>query len=199
MPLSMPFSFGQYMLFKGRNLYNLTDGRVINSFQGLLRDFEKLTYGSYLCELIDISIPEGEVNPPLFKELVTALYLLNTDALENELLIRAFELKLLKFTGYGLNLSTCAGCKKKISTSEYININLYGGICEDCSKINTVGISKGAYNTLRFLLGTSLDKIYRLNVSHDVKEELKKILTYIIASSYGRKPKSLELLNNLKE
>ena len=66
-------------------------------------------------------------------------------------------------------------------------------------KINTVGISKGAYNTLRFLLGTSLDKIYRLNVSHDVKEELKKILTYIIASSYGRKPKSLELLNNLKE
>ncbi len=197
MSLSMPFSFGQYMLFKGKNLYNLTDGRIINSFQGLLRDFEKLTYGSYLCELIDISLPESELNPSLFKELVTALYLLNTDALDSEVLIRAFELKLLKYTGYGLNLTTCASCKKTISTSEYININLYGGVCESCSKLNTVEVSKGAYNTLRFLSGTSLDKIYKLNISKEAKEEIKKILTYIISSSYGRKPKSLELLNNL--
>ncbi len=197
MPLSIPFSFGQYMLFKGKNLYNLTDGRIISSFQGLLSDFEKLTYGSYLCELIDISLPEGEVNPPLFKELITALYLLNTDALENELLIRAFELKLLKYTGYGLNLSSCASCKKAISTSQYINLNLYSGVCESCPKLNSVEVSKGAYNTLRFLSGTSLDKIYRLNVSDGVKEEIKKVLNYIIASSYGRKPKSLELLNNL--
>ena len=185
------------MLFKGKNLYNLTDGRIINSFQGLLKDFEKLTYGSYLCELIDISLPESELNPSLFKELVTALYLLNTDALDSEVLIRAFELKLLKYTGYGLNLSICASCKKTIRTSEYINLNLYGGVCESCSKINTVEVSKGAYNTLRFLSGTSLDKIYKLNISKEAKEEIKKILTYIISSSYGRKPKSLELLNNL--
>ena len=73
MALSMTFSFGQYMIFKGKNLHNLSEGRIINSFQGLLKDFEKLTYGSYLCDLIDISMPEGEVNEALFKDFVTAL------------------------------------------------------------------------------------------------------------------------------
>ena len=149
--ITLPLCYGEYVYYKGRGLANLQEGKIINSFQGLLDNLEKLTYSTYICELIDIALIEGESNKWLFKEFVTTLYLLNTDALDYELLVRSFELKLLKATGYGLNLDYCAICKKKISVSNYISLSYYGGVCEECERIHGLYISKGTYNALRFL------------------------------------------------
>ena len=97
--LTLPLCYGEYVLFKGKSLYNLQEGRILSSFQGLLGNLDKLTYSSYICELIDICLEDEEVNSELFKDFITCLYLLNTDALNYELLIRSFELKLFKSTG----------------------------------------------------------------------------------------------------
>ena len=69
--LTLPLCFADYIFFKGRNLYNLQEGKIINSFQGLLDNLDKLTYSSYICELIDICVEDGEVNKELFKEFIT--------------------------------------------------------------------------------------------------------------------------------
>ena len=47
--LTLPLCFADYIFFKGRNLYNLQEGKIINSFQGLLDNLDKLTYSSYIC------------------------------------------------------------------------------------------------------------------------------------------------------
>ena len=104
--VTLPLCYGEYMLFKGKSLFNIQEGKIVNSFQGLLENLDKLTYSSYICELIDIALIEGEKNPWLFREFVTTLYLLNTDAIDYELLVRSFELKLLKATG-SLCLTAC--------------------------------------------------------------------------------------------
>lgn len=52
--MTLPLCFADYSLFQGKNLYNLQEGKIINSFQGLLDNLDKLTYSSYVCELIDI-------------------------------------------------------------------------------------------------------------------------------------------------
>ncbi|MBE6051640.1 MAG: DNA repair protein RecO [Clostridium sp.] len=198
--ITLPLCYGEYMLFKGKNLYNLQEGKIMNSFQGLLNNLDKLTYSSYICELIDIGVVEGESNPWLFKEFVTTLYLLNTDAIDYELLIRAFELKLLKATGYGLTLDSCVSCKEKISVSNFISLSYFGGLCDKCrANQNALHISKGAYNALKFLMNTSSDKIYKLNLTKDIKKEIEKVTTYFISSNYSKKPKSLEMLNYIKE
>lgn len=197
--VTLPLCYSEYMVFKGKALYNLQEGKIQNSFQGLMNNLDKLTYSSYICELIDIALLDGESNKLLFKEFITTLYLLNTDALDYELLIRSFELKLLKATGYGLNLEQCSSCKKKISVSNYISLSYFGGICDECPKEHGLYISRGAYNALRFLSNTSSDKIYRLNLSKDIKKEIEKVTTFIISSNYARKPKSLDMLNYIKE
>lgn len=196
---TIPLCYGEYLLFKGKSLFVLQEGKINNSFQGLLDNLDKLTYSSYICELIDIALVEGEKNIQVFKEFLTTLYLLNTDALDYELLIRYFELKLLKATGYGLNLDTCVCCGKKINVSNYIDVSNFGGICESCIRENGMYLSKGAYNSLKFLINTSPDKIYRLKISNDIKKEIEKITFYIISHNYAKKPKSLEILNYLKE
>ncbi|EKQ50323.1 MULTISPECIES: DNA repair protein RecO [unclassified Clostridium] len=197
--LTLPLCYGEYMVYKGKNLYTLQEGKIINSFQGLLDNLHKLTYSSYLCELIDIACADNEVNTGLFKDLVTTLYLLNTNALDYELLIRAFELRLLKATGYSLILDNCSICRKKISTSNYISLSYYGGICNECPKEHGMFISKGTYNALRFLMNMDIDKLYRLNLNNEIKEELEKVITFLISNNYAKKPKSLEMLKFIKE
>ncbi|WP_294157151.1 DNA repair protein RecO [uncultured Clostridium sp.] len=197
--LTLPLCYGEYMVYKGKNLYTLQEGRIINSFQGLLNNLDKLTYSSYLCELMDIACEENEVNEDLFRDLVTTLYLLNTDALDYELLIRAFELKLLKETGYSLTLDSCCICRKKIGVANYISLSSFGGVCDECTKEHGVYISKGAYNALRYLMTTKVDKLYRLNLNSEIKNEIEKVTTYFIANNYAKKPKSLEMLKFIKE
>lgn len=197
--LTLPLCFGEYIFFKGRNLYNLQEGKIINSFQGLLNNLDKLTYSSYVCELIDICVQEAEVNKELFRSFITCLYLLNTDAMDYELLIRAFELRLLSATGYGLEFDKCCICKKIIGTSNYISLSHFGGVCVECNKEHGLYISRAGYNALRFLNNTPMDKIYRLNVNKEIKKQIEKVTTFIINSNYSRKPKSLEMLNYIKE
>ena len=197
--VTLPLCFGEYLLFKGKNLYNLQEGKIINSFQGLLNNLEKLTYSSYLCELIDICVENDEVNSALFKEFMICLYLLSTDALDYELLVRAFELRLLEATGYNLELDRCCICKKKISVADYISLSHYGGVCDECNKEDGFFISKPAYNALRFLKNTSMDKVYRLNVNDEIKKQMERVITNIIANNYSKRPKSLEMLSYIKE
>ncbi len=197
--VTTPFCYGDYLVFKGKNLYSLSEGKIRKSFQSFLDNLEKLTYASYICELIDICIEDNEKNSYLYKECITCLYLLNTDAIDYETLIRAFELKILRATGYGLNLDNCVSCKEKIQNSNYLDLAYFGGVCEKCRKERGIYIDKATFASLKFLNKTTLDKVYKLHLSDDTKSEIYKITHYIISSVYSRKPKSLEMLNFIKE
>ena len=194
---TLPCSYGEFVLFKGKNLYTINEITIIDSFQQLLRNLDTITYASYFNELIDIATEQDEVNKGLFKELVTAFYFIKNDVMDIEILARAFETKLLKATGYELNFDQCVKCRKKISISNNIDLQYYGPICKDCDKLNSIYISNPTYNTLKFLNNFGMDKIHRLVVSQTSKLELYKILSFIISQNYTRKPKSLEMFNYL--
>ena len=160
---------------------------------------ETITYASYFNELIDIAMENEDINSEMFKNLVTAFYFIKNDAMDIEVLARAFETKLLKSTGYGLNFDQCARCRKKITMSNNIDLQSYGPICKECEKVNSIYISNPTYNTLKFLNNFGMDKINRIVVSKESKVELYKILSFIISQNYIRKPKSLEMFDYLKE
>lgn len=197
--ITLPLCYGEYMIFRGKNLYNISEGKIIDSFQELLHDLTTLTYSSYLCELIDISMQEEESNRELFKLFVTTLYLIKTAAVDNELLVRAFELSLLKLTGYGIEFEYCSSCRSKMPSSNYISLQNYGGVCDKCLKVNGITISRAAYNSLRFLNNTPIEKVYRVSLAKEVKEELRKVMSLLIGNNYSRRPKSLQMLEFIGE
>lgn len=197
--IALQFSYCSYTVFKGRNLYTISEAKVIDSFQEFLNSFDNLTYASYFCELIDISMIAEESNMELFKSFVTALYLLKTNALDAELLARAFELKLLSSTGYRLSFDRCSICHKQIERSTFISYQYVGGVCDNCAKTFGKEISMPAYNTLKFLNSITLDKVYRINPTKEVKKELRDVLKKIIATNYARSPISLDMLDFYEE
>lgn len=198
MSSSLDFCFGNYALFKGKGMFSLNEGIILDSFQEFLSDLDTIAYASYLCELIDFSMVEGESNRLLFKEFVVAFYLMRNKVGDLQTLIRAFEIKLLILTGYGLNMDYCVKCKKKLSTSNYFSYEYFGGICPECKRNNGKVISHAAFNTLKFLSKFQLDKIYRINLNNQIKDEVNGVLSDLIFQSYGKRPKSLEILESLR-
>lgn len=179
-------------------MYTLNEGEIIDSFQSLLGDLETITYASYFCELIDIAMTEEESNREIFKDLVAAFYFMKNKVGDLETLARIFELKVLKATGYGLNLDTCCICRNKINSSNYMSLQYLGGVCENCESINGMHISNAAYNILKYLNKLPLEKSYRVTIPKSIKGEIYKVLSTIISQNYFKKPKSLETLNFIK-
>ena len=198
MAASQLFCYGEYVLYKGKSLYMVNEVQITESFQGLLKDLEHITYASYLCELIQISMQDEESDRSLFVHLISAFYFMKNEIADIEILARAFEIRLLESTGFCFELERCIACGKKISTSDYISCQYGGGICPDCARVNGRPISYAAFNALRALSKMSFQNIYRVTLSAEVKEELYKILSATISQNYFKKPKSLETLNYLK-
>lgn len=180
-------------------MYTLNDASIIESFQGLIDDLDTLTYAAYFCELIDIAFQQEESNRDFFKEFVSCLYLIKSKAIENDILARAFELRVLNSTGFGMDLNKCCICGRKISTSNYFNFQYSGGVCSTCERKKGMGISFSTFNILKFLLRASFDKMGILSVNSVDKNQLYIVNSTIISQAYGRMPKSLEILKLLKE
>lgn len=195
---TLPFCFGEYILYKGRNLYTLNEGRIIDSFQDILNEYETLIYGSYFNELIDISMEE-EKNPQLFKDLIKTFYIMRNKAIDLEILARAFEIKLLQATGYGINLDRCCICDEKMDDSSYISFQFYGGICSKCEKIYGTLVSRASYNGIKFLTKLEVEKVGRISLDEKTKKEMEKIIHTFINNNYNRKPKSLTMLDCFKD
>ena len=167
--LVRPILYGEFLLFKGSGtMYSLNEGMAINSFSSLSSSLELLTYGSYFVELTDIMAQDNEPDETAYKILVTALYLLETNVIDMELLNLAFEIKLIRNSGLKVG-----------------------------REMVPFPISKASENIIEFLLKTEMSKIHVLKLDEKLKKELKEITTFIIRDSYQRRPKSLDLLKFL--
>jgi DNA repair protein RecO (recombination protein O) len=181
-----------FVLYKGKSLYTINEGTLINSFQELLGDIDTITYASYLCELVDIAMAEGEGNYELYQTLIKAFFIFKNKAADFDLIARYFEMKLLKATGYEINFDQCSICGSSITTSDHIRIDLSGGVCKTCSKESSIPISFAAYNILKFLSNTQIERVCRLTITREISDELYNVLLMIISNNYWRVPNSLK-------
>jgi len=163
--LVRPLLFGEFLLFKGKSLYSLNEGNIINSFSHLSTSLEMLTYGSYYVELVDIVSIDQEPQSVLYRNLVTALYLLESGALDMEILTLAYEVKLINATGLAL--------RREMVPFE---------------------ITQGTLKTAEFLQKTDFSRIHVLKIDERTKKELQSITAFILKDSYQRRPKSLDML-----
>ena len=80
-----------------------------------------------------------------------------------------------------------------------MSFQYYGGVCAECVKEKGMYINKASFNALKFLNNISLEKVFRLNISKEVKDELAKVTSILIINNYAKSPKSLQMLEFIKE
>lgn len=85
-------------IFQGSGLPILTEAESLEVFPKLKSDLTLSTYGSYALELINRLVPQEQPNKQIYQLLVDTLRALAKNP--RQIFIRAFEIKLLNFSGF---------------------------------------------------------------------------------------------------
>ena len=99
----------------------------------IARDLVKFAYGSYVLELTDRMVREREAGPETYELVRDAIALLEAGDAEPGLL-RAFELHLLRLTGYEPELGHCRRCGTGLDAGRvmYVHPARGGVLCVHC-------------------------------------------------------------------
>lgn len=95
-----------------KELGALKDASLINEYETLKNDPIKYTYMLHILELVRHVIDDGADHEKMFSFLKKIFKFMNSGR-DCEFYTFIFELKLLYFIGYGLNLNHCVRCEKQ--------------------------------------------------------------------------------------
>ncbi|MHB9093206.1 MAG: DNA repair protein RecO, partial [Eubacteriales bacterium] len=106
------FTYGEFALYRGRNLDTITQCEGKQSFGALREDLDRMAYGAYLAELLDGFLPSGEPHGEVFFLTLVCLHLLEVE--DPELVTRAFETRIMDLLGYRPHLDGCVHCGRML-------------------------------------------------------------------------------------
>ncbi|HEA47456.1 MAG TPA: DNA repair protein RecO [bacterium] len=170
-----------------KDLYTLSECQAEETFPNIRKDIKKVAYGAYLVELV-AAVSTSEKNEPLFDLFSKALHFLEKKE-DFEIIIRAFETRLLDILGFGLQLDSCLICKKELKVNFKLNPGLGGLICIHHLQ-DGIRLSE---ETRRFLKSPGIKK-----VSSETRKELKTVLQNSILYHIGKRLKSLDFLEAIE-
>lgn len=197
---TQPFSYSEFVLYKGRSLYTVNQCDTKEIFYPLREDLKKLSYAAYLVELVESVTVEGQTNNRLFNLLGKTLYILKENDIEINPIIRAFEIKLMNYSGYRPHLVNCVHCANKRSTLWKFSAEQGGLLCSSCLNMDPFAIKIGntAIKLAIYLLTRDMSEIKNLKISSYLNDELRKILKqYILTYTNRHNFKSLEIAEKL--
>ena len=161
---------------------------------------DRLMYGSYLLELIDMGLIEDQRNDTIFKLVLKGLEVLETTEVNFLKKVLAYEIKFISFLGYRPNFKKCTSCNREHSSKWKFSIREGGIICQECSYIdrNAYVLNEGELEICLSLLFSSFEDIELMNLQDKDLYSLHHILTrYILEKLEKKRFKSLDMYNSL--
>jgi len=173
---------------------------VSKHYPGIRGDLEKSLMASYIIELVDLFTVDGKSNPSVFALLRDFLDLFEVNA-TTEALLRFFEFRLLKISGYEPFLERCMVCHGSI---DHIARPTFrpadGGIrCDLCAVPgeDELLLSPGTVKTLLFSRNLEVEKLPRVVFPPRSLQESRQLLHRMIHHILGREIRSLSVLQSV--
>lgn len=195
-----PFGYSDFILYRGKSLYTITQCDSKKIFYSIREDLDKLAYGAYFLELVEAVTNEGQTNNRLFNLLGKALMQLEEKDIELLTIVRAFELKLLVYSGFKPQLKACVSCGKVQFNPIHFSMEGGGILCPDCFQVDpfAIKVSETTIRLANYLLDRELVEISKLKVHENLMKELKNLLKkYILVHINKYQFKSLDMLDKL--
>lgn len=189
------------------NLYKINSCDIIESFRKCRDDFDKLKRGLFICDLVNSTLRELDINLKIFDLFLNTLRTIEKteDTEKLDMLIDIFSLKLLSAAGFAPKLNNCVYCNKaqhstlNTQNSNRIGFNILKGgvVCKDClnGSKDSVRINHGAANFMQKAIDISLPNLNRLSMPRVMERELHKLLRDYIHAHINREIKSYSALD----
>lgn len=170
------FCFGEYLMYKGANTYNINSCDTIEVFYNLRTDLDKLNYAIEITKIIRNVTEENENCYKILQLFLNTLYTLSETDKNPELIICIFKLKLLCILGFTPRIKECVTCKEQ-EKIKYFSIKDNGFKCENCGKLDkgAISMSESTISAIKYIVMAPAKRLYSFNLKDESLNELKLI------------------------
>lgn len=183
------FCYSNFVLFQGRNSYQLNECELIRSFHKISDDLMTMSCASYFCEIVS---GEQLENPPLMKLLLNALAMLEQGK-PVWLVKGVFELRAAGELGFAPELFSCVNCGGQHQLSLFSPRD-GGVVCEECSHGGTT-LSKSVLSALQYI--QIAKNPFSFSLGEEWVEEFSAVCEKFLLHHVEKQPKTLEFLKSL--
>lgn len=168
--------FGEYLMYKGSNTYNINSCETIEIFYNLRIDYDKLRYASHITKIIGEVTQENQNSYKILQLYLNTLYTLSETDKNMDLILSIFKLRLLCILGFTPRINECITCKSTEEQS-YFSIRDNGFKCEACSKVDKscISMQEGTKNAIKYIVMAPPKKLYSFNLKDESLRELNLI------------------------
>ncbi len=168
------FCRGDYLLYRGKTFTTIQQATLLEGFRRLREDVPLYFSALYLCELLEKVLEEHHPAEGVYRLALKALKALNDGELPRELVVRAFELLLLKELGYSPSLTGCVECGRR--EGPFLLSPAAGGLlCRGClGQERGVALSSGSIALMQRILERGLGGLKVVRVPAAQLKELRQ-------------------------
>ena len=168
--------FGEYMLFKGSDIYTINSVNTIELFYNIRTDLDKLMYASYITKIVSDITTENQNSFYTLKLFLNTIYAISETDKNLDFITAIFKLRLLKIIGFMPEVNKCVSCGNR-DELHYFSIKDNGFKCKACGKLDTgaINISSATVNSIKYALGADAKKIFSFSVSEETLKQLKLV------------------------
>lgn len=165
--------FGEYMLYKGANTYNINSCETIEVFYNLRMDLDKLNYAVDMAKFVYSVTNENENSFEVIQLILNSLYTLSETDKNIDLTLAIFKLRLASIIGFKPDVGGCKSCR----TNEdliYFSFRDNGFKCGICAKSDksTIQISPATKDAIKYIILAPSKKIFSFNIPENCIKEL---------------------------
>lgn len=168
--------FGEYIMYKGANTYNINSCETIEVFYNIRTDLDKLNYAVEITKIIRDVTEENQNSYKILQLFLNTLYVLSETEKNPELIISIFKLKLLCFLGFTPRITECTNCKQT-QKLHFFSLKDNGFKCESCAKQDKscLQMSESTATAIKYIVMVPAKKLYSFNLKDESLNELKLI------------------------
>jgi len=182
----------------------LEEATLKEPFSGIRGNFIKTAYASYWAEMINGWMEENQQHEKLYHLFAYVLGQLDAGHLAEAEISVIFQMRFLKLAGLSPNLESCGSCRLEMEQAkgEVLSFELStGGIaCEGCASGHSrhICLSKGTIKQLRWIEGGDITRAVRIRFSSPALRESQSFLEAFVPYHLGKKPRSLTVLQQIR-
>ena len=201
-PLTAPcqlLALGEFTLFEYKGSYSITEAHSVQLFQGLRRDLQKLSLGTYFAQVAELLSQEDMPSPELLSLTLNCLYALSDMGLPEQQIKAVFELRCSCLAGYLPDLSGCIRCGNP--APDRFDISSGCLECRGCRSLNSDGlrlpVTPGVLDAMRYIVACDGKALFRFQASQATIEQLSQITEAYLTTQLERGFSTLDFYKSL--
>lgn len=191
---SAPFSYSEFVLSAGREMYRVNSCVLLESFYNLSTNIERIAYATYIADLADFTVKENVGDERVLPFVLNTLFLLANSDKSLRLIKCIFELRLLCLLGLKPELDVCIKCGSPEPTHFCAAIG--GVLCSSCGE-GEKKISENTLFAMKYVTEAEDKKVFSFSLPQRQIEEFEALTAALIKEHIDRDFYSLTYLNKI--